>query len=123
VSTFPALDQNSFQPQGPPHLDPAVESMLASYFPPATTTTNPGELGPAAASQVPDDFLSRVFSFSWDNTQGGTATPNQSTTPNQTQVATPGVRPNGLQGQPRPGPNGQQPGYGAFDWSSHGWMA
>jgi hypothetical protein len=115
--------------------------MLASYFPPATTTTNPGDLGPAAASQVPDDFLSRVFSFSWDNnsqshgrqvpgTGSQGATPVQ--TPSSANPATGG--PGQAPGQPpahmppngAPGPGQRQnsmSGYGAFDWSSHGWMA
>jgi len=138
VSSFPQLDQGSFQPQSQPHLDPAVESMLASYFPPATTgNPNPGELGPAAAPQVPDDFLSRVFSFSWDNNsqqqqgQGASQTPGQGTPQSQTQTPTQtqnpagqppsGMRPNGPGGQPQR--QDSMPGYGAFDWSSHGWMA
>lgn len=124
LSTFPSLEQGSFQPQSQPNLDPAVESMLASYFPPATTG-NTGEIGPAATSQVPDDFLSKVFSFSWDNTNqnqnaGQSQTPTQGTPQNQNTQA---MRSNGAVPPQPPQRQDSIPGYGAFDWSSHGWMA
>ncbi|KAL7419070.1 hypothetical protein Q5752_005906 [Cryptotrichosporon argae] len=61
----PFFDQAATAP-----LDPAIESMLASYFPQTPGHSGADQLGSAAAPQVPDDFLSRVFSFSWDtNTQ------------------------------------------------------
>ncbi|TXT13049.1 hypothetical protein VHUM_01450 [Vanrija humicola] len=133
-----------------PHLDPAVESMLASYFPnPSASNNNSAphsELGPAAAPQVPDDFLSRVFSFSWDSNQqqqqGSNAgqsapsstapsalpTPQNQQNQQNTQQNNQQNRANGP-GMP-PGNGGPQPqrqdsmsAYGAFDWSAHGWMA
>lgn len=71
-----------------PQLDPSVENLLANYFPTPqqqqqqqqNINTNNGVAGngtmtmgqnPETWGTVPDDFLSRVFSFSWD-----TATPS-----------------------------------------------
>lgn len=116
-------------------LDPAVESMLASYFPPPQTNTNQGELGPAGVAQVPDDFLSRVFSFSWDNNNNQSQNQNQQpgsqqqtplttptgSTPSQQQVNLGNGQAPGLPSQPRR--QDSIPGYGAFDWQTHSWMA
>lgn len=130
---FANLASSSFQ-QGS-QLDPAVESMLASYFPPPQTSNTQSELGPAGASQVPDDFLSRVFSFSWDtnnqNSQNQNQAQGQSSSQQQTPLSTPtsatapmslgnGAAP-GMQPQPRR--QDSIPGYGAFDWQTHSWMA
>ncbi|KAL1407004.1 hypothetical protein Q8F55_006417 [Vanrija albida] len=121
-----------------PNLDPAVESMLASYFPNPNTSTNNSaphsELGPAAAPQVPDDFLSRVFSFSWDgNQQQQPANASQSATSSAAPSALPTPQNNqqirnnigagnGVNPQP-PQRQDSMSAYGAFDWSGHGWMA
>ncbi|WVF69491.1 hypothetical protein IAT40_004268 [Kwoniella sp. CBS 6097] len=76
-TSFPSFDGRSF---GQQTLDPAVQSMLSSYFPqPAGNGNMAGPAGSAAVPQVPDDFLSRVFGFGWDATgnaqgqQGGLA--------------------------------------------------
>lgn len=135
--SFANLASTNFQPGS--QLDPAVESMLASYFPPPQTSSNQGELGPAGASQVPDDFLSRVFSFSWDtnnqNQNQGQGQQGQPGAPQQTPLSTPTSAtatnpPVPLAGgNPAPGmppqPRRQDsiPGYGAFDWQTHSWMA
>lgn len=116
------FNQNQFQNGS--QLDPAVESMLASYFP--QPATDPTTIGPAGASQVPDDFLSRVFSFSWDTSnQNQNAQNNQAmqTPTSATSQPTPqtinGVQP--PQPQRQDSMSGMQ--YGAFDWQSHQWMA
>lgn len=140
LAQFARFDNRALQPSQP-QLDPAVESMLSAYFPPPQNPTNgTSELGPAAQSQVPDDFLSRVFSFSWDNNgNGGGGNQQQNQNQNQNNNApgsnnpsntntpqneTPNV-PQNVNG-PRP-PQRQDsvtvPGYGAFDWSGHSWMA
>lgn len=55
--------------QGQP-LDPAVESMLASYFPGPQTAQQ--QSNPTAAGGVgAEDFLSRVFSFGWNDPAAG----------------------------------------------------
>jgi hypothetical protein len=132
---FANLPNPNFQPGG--QLDPAVESMLSAYFPPPQTNTNQGELGPAGVSQVPDDFLSRVFSFSWDNNNNNNSqnqnqqqpgsqqqtpmtTPTGSTPSQQQQILGNGPAP-GMPPQPRR--QDSIPGYGAFDWQTHSWMA
>lgn len=47
-----------------PQLDPSVEDLLANYF----QSPLPQNAQQAQSwGTVPDDFLSRVFSFSWDN--------------------------------------------------------
>ena len=104
ATNYPAFPtQNAFTP-----LDPAVEAMLASYFP---TTGQPQQQGmagsgPVAIPQVPDDFLSRVFNFGWDGGQAG-----------------------GM-GSVQAGGHGQGLGdevgsdmQGYVGWGSHGWMA
>ncbi|GMK56923.1 hypothetical protein CspeluHIS016_0307630 [Cutaneotrichosporon spelunceum] len=130
---FGNLPNTDFQ-QGS-QLDPSVESMLASYFPPPQTNTHQGELGPAGVAQVPDDFLSRVFSFSWDNNQNKSRSQNPQTgnqqqampatstgsTPNQQQMNLGNGSAPGLPQQPRR--QDSIPGYGAFDWQTHSWMA
>lgn len=127
-NTFSNLNQQPASYQSGSQLDPAVESMLASYFP--QTTTDPSTLGPAG--QVPDDFLSRVFSFSWDTSQNAQSQ-NQSQSQNALQ-GTPGsaastqptpqsVAPNGQNQPRRQDSNAGMPGYGAFDWQSTQWMA
>ncbi|BEI90346.1 uncharacterized protein CcaverHIS019_0304160 [Cutaneotrichosporon cavernicola] len=132
---FGNLPNPSFQ-QGS-QLDPTVESMLASYFPPPQTSSHQGELGPAGVAQVPDDFLSRVFSFSWDNnsnSQNQSKNQNPQTSSQQTPLTTStGSTPNqqqiNLGNGPVPGmlqqPRRQDsiPEYGAFDWQTHSWMA
>lgn len=133
LAQFARFDNRAMQPSQP-QLDPAVESMLSAYFPPPQNPTNGNnsELGPAAQSQVPDDFLSRVFSFSWDNNNNGG---NNSNAPNSNKASnsntpqtdnTPNVPPN-VNGPMPPQPQRQDsvtvPGYGAFDWSGHSWMA
>ncbi|RSH80181.1 hypothetical protein EHS25_007191 [Saitozyma podzolica] len=54
-------------PTQTPQLDQAVASMLASYFPQNPRYNAGGMAGPATVPLVPDNFLSRVFSFSWEN--------------------------------------------------------
>ena len=72
--TDPTLDFPQILPnQGQP-LDPAVESMLASYFPQQDLNTNNGGGGQVPGGVGPEDFLSRVFSFGWNdagNSNGG----------------------------------------------------
>lgn len=140
VNTGPFANLANSNSQPGSQLDPAVESMLASYFPPPPTNNNQGELGPAGVSQVPDDFLSRVFSFSWDTNnqnsqsqqgqqqgQPGSAqqtplsTPTSATGPNPQQVALGSGPAPGMPQQPRR--QDSIPGYGAFDWQTHSWMA
>jgi hypothetical protein len=59
----PTLDFPQFN-NAPQNLDPAVESMLASYFPqPDIQNTQ----APIPGSVGPEDFLSRVFSFGWND--------------------------------------------------------
>ncbi|OCF33762.1 nuclear protein [Kwoniella heveanensis CBS 569] len=74
ATSFPTFDGRSF---GQQTLDPAVQSMLSSYFPqPAGNGNMAGPAGSAAVPQVPDDFLSRVFGFGWDAT-GNAHAPGQ----------------------------------------------
>lgn len=63
----------SFTTSGSATLDPAVESFLANHFPPPSGQ-NGGMVDPSNGNmqgmqnnQAPDDFLNKVFSFSWDN--------------------------------------------------------
>lgn len=82
--TFPVDPSVNFPPLMPNQgagLDPAIESMLASYFPTAgnggasgqannsNNPTNNNMAQPAAPQQMvgPEDFLSRVFSFGWND--------------------------------------------------------
>lgn len=90
--TFPLDPTVNFPPLMPnqgPALDPAVESMLASYFPPPSTSHGQGGghggdhgLGGGGGGYDgngqqaltmpqqmvgPEDFLSRVFSFGWND--------------------------------------------------------
>lgn len=96
--TFPVDPTVNFPPLMPnqgPALDPAVESMLASYFPPPSTSHGHGHghggdhgLGGGGGGNYeggggggggqqqltmpqqmvgPEDFLSRVFSFGWND--------------------------------------------------------
>ncbi|TXT08180.1 uncharacterized protein COLE_05104 [Cutaneotrichosporon oleaginosum] len=134
---FGSLPNPNFQPGS--QLDPAVESMLASYFPPPQTNNNSGELGPAGASQVPDDFLSRVFSFSWDNNNSSSSssqnqgqqssqqqtpmTASTNSTPGQQQQQQMNLGNGSAPGVPQPRRQDSIPGYGAFDWQTHSWMA
>ena len=105
-----------FQPQitpvSQPQLNPAVETILASYFPQqqdAVSSQNgqgqmPSQMAHPAA---PDHFLSQVFNFGWDNAAGANI-PNGQMPPN-------GQAENGQDAQ------GVAPGYET--WSMHGWMA
>lgn len=100
MASFPAFDPRTFgATTSVPILDPAVESMLASYFPQAQGA-NQSTAGAAAAPQVPDDFLSRMFSFGWD---GG-------------QQPMTGQLPENTMGM-------DMSGMGYDQWGSHGWMA
>ncbi|KAK8847674.1 hypothetical protein IAR55_005533 [Kwoniella newhampshirensis] len=71
ATSFPNFDMRSFGGGiggSQPPLDPAVQSMLNSYFP-SNNSGNQGMGGPvgsATAPQAPDDFLSKVFGFGWD---------------------------------------------------------
>lgn len=70
----------AFSTSGPSNaLDPAVESILANYFPPPGSNGNGAGGGMMDAntmqgmpnlSQAPEDFLNKVFSFSWENGDG-----------------------------------------------------
>ena len=69
-----------------PQLDPAVEAILAPYFPGSQSAIaspsnqldgmNPVPVTPAAANGPPDDFLSKVFSFSWETAPNGGTSPS-----------------------------------------------
>lgn len=90
---------------GFPQLDPAVESILLNYFPSGTGgQPQQGMGGPVGTTQVPDDFVSRVFNFGWEGGNSGQG----------------GVPQNG--GQQVQGQDGfDLPGYEG--WGAHGWMA
>ena len=70
----------AFSTSGPSNaLDPAVESILANYFPPPGSNGNGAGggimdtntmQGMPNLSQAPEDFLNKVFSFSWENGDG-----------------------------------------------------
>ena len=144
-NTFPPYDSCTYGPPQPPHLDPAVESILASYFPqPSQTMSSQGEAGSAAVPQVPDDFLSKVFNFGWE---GGVANISN----NKNDNGGNGDASDGMQGGGGGAMGGDDPvgssvgqqmmnqgggmdandnymeqvmGGGGFDgWNSHGWMA
>lgn len=119
-TTFPPFDPRAFGSTQQPQLDPAVESILTSYFPQPQTSSNTA--GSAMVPQVPDDFLSKVFNFGWDSSGVGNG-----------QAQNQGQQEQGMQqgqGQPQ---NGNNAGMGMdamgmtnglFDgWSAHGWMA
>lgn len=80
--TFP-VDPNtapasypSFTTSGSTTLDPAVESFLADHFPPPGAQGGAGMMDSVNGmqgmqnSQAPEDFLNKVFSFSWENGTG-----------------------------------------------------
>lgn len=69
---FPSDPHGSldFFPNQGQALDPAVESMLASYFPPPQTQEQ-GQSQIAAGGVGAEDFLSRVFSFGWNDPAAG----------------------------------------------------
>ncbi|ORY21258.1 hypothetical protein BCR39DRAFT_569954 [Naematelia encephala] len=116
----------------PPALDPAVESMLQSYFP----TPTPNQQMPL--QQAPDDFLSRVFNFGWENGNqnqngGGQAQTgidgslqnNGNLQPGQPGAGQ-GAGQGSIGGGGLHGTGQQNPGFssGAFEgWGTHGWMA
>jgi hypothetical protein len=57
----------SFHQLQTPKLNPAVESTMASYLAQNAALSCQGMGGPAQAPQVPNDYLSRVLSYSWEN--------------------------------------------------------
>lgn len=75
----------AFSTTGPSNaLDPAVESILANYFPAPNGANGNGAPGGGGGmvddntmqgmpnlSQAPEDFLNKVFSFSWENNLNG----------------------------------------------------
>ena len=110
-TTFAPFDQRTFSTNQPPPLDPAVESILTSYFPQPQTASNMS--GGAMGAQVPDDFLSKVFNFGWDSSTGQQMQPQNMQQGQQQQ--------NGNMGM---GMDAMNMGNGLFDgWSAHGWMA
>jgi hypothetical protein len=141
--TFPIdTSSNSYAPPNmaflaptqAPQLDPAVESMLANYFPQNPQSNAGGMAGPATVPQVPDDFLSRVFSFSWENNNANNNAANGHGNANGNNSGNNG---NG-QGQGGMGGAGQMnggaggldalggfgaPGMPFEQWGSGGWMA
>jgi len=150
-SLNPAFNFPTYQTTGTPQLDPAVESMLASYFPAgmgmggnqngndgmggASGNNGNGQAGQPGAS-VPDDFLSRVFNFGWEGPnmgmQGQMQDGNNGNGMQQMQGMAQGVGQGGGQGQSQGSGVQGQFGFGGegmdtmgnFDgWSSHGWMA
>lgn len=75
IGAFPTFNPDPSAP-GPPQLDPSVEDLLANYFPTPqqqqnASSGNNADMTAQGWGTVPDDFLSRVFSFSWDTTPGG----------------------------------------------------
>lgn len=128
---FPPFDPRAYGQAQQPQLDPAVESILTSYFPQPQTQGN--TVGSAVVPQVPDDFLSKVFNFGWDNGQGGQMG-QQGQGPQQQQQQQPGQQQQQVQqgqGGMLGAPGGgllegfaQGGGGGMFDgWGAHGWMA
>lgn len=82
ATAFPAFDTTTTRGSfAQTQLDPAVQSMLSSYFPPSNNKNGNGNgiVGSATAPQAPDDFLSRVFGFGWDGvgTTGPPALPDE----------------------------------------------
>lgn len=102
---FPQFDPRTFASNQTPQLDPAVESILASYFPQAQNPSLNGNIAGANQAMVPDDFLSKVFNFGWDNPQQ----PNSNGQYNGT----------GSGGSM----DGVIPGATYNGWNAHGWMA
>ncbi|GFZ44361.1 hypothetical protein JCM24511_02083 [Saitozyma sp. JCM 24511] len=64
-TTFPPLP--AFHHPQTPHLDPEVQSILASYVPQNSSPGGQGVAGSAAAPRAPDDFSSWLSSFRWEN--------------------------------------------------------
>lgn len=120
TTVFPTFDPRTFGQTQQPQLDPAVESILTSYFPQPQTSSN--TMGTAGVPQVPDDFLSKVFNFGWDTTgTGGQQQQGDQGHGQQQQHQGQGQG----QGQMQMGGNDMMGmGNGVFDgWSAHGWMA
>lgn len=123
ATAFPAFDTTTTRGSfAQTQLDPAVQSMLSSYFPPSNNNNGNGNgiVGSATAPQAPDDFLSRVFGFGWDGvgTTGPPALPDETGmdiigNQGQSQNQTSGGGGQQNQGQKQPGqlqPPRQQPG-------------
>lgn len=145
--TFPVDPSVNFPPlmpnQGAP-LDPAVESMLASYFPSMQTSGSNANAGGGVSGQGqtmiqgpngqqnhqpqptqlppqmvgPEDFLSRVFSFGW-NDAGNVSAPGGDGGQGG------GNQGGGGQGGMGGGMNGMMGFGGGGDWTAGGggWMA
>ncbi|KGB80065.2 nuclear protein [Cryptococcus deuterogattii R265] len=123
ATAFPAFDTTTTRGSfAQTQLDPAVQSILSSYFPPSNNNNGNGNgiVGSATAPQAPDDFLSRVFGFGWDGvgTTGPPALPDETAmdiigNQGQSQNQTSGGGGQQNQGQKQPGqlqPPRQQPG-------------
>jgi hypothetical protein len=125
--TDPSLDfPNIFPNQGAP-LDPAVESMLASYFPSNSGNEMNGQQiggggGNIPGSVGPEDFLSRVFSFGWNDPAPSGPGPEAGTGGNGG-TGGGGEGGQGIGGDPSAGGGGGF-GFGGEGWGSGGgWMA
>jgi hypothetical protein len=115
----------AFGPMQAPQLDPAVESMLASYFP-QNNSQGQGMAGPTAMPAVPDDFLSRVFSFSWESANqnnGNTGAGGGSGSGNGENGAAGNGNGAGGSGARMDAMMGQMAGMPFEGWGSGGWMA
>jgi len=117
--TDPSLDFPQIFPNQGQQLDPAVESMLASYFP-QPDLNNSNTQAPVPGSVGAEDFLSRVFSFGWnDAANGGNGGPGDGQGGDGVNGA------NGQNGQGMGDGGGGGFGFGGDSWGGPGggWMA